>query len=142
MADTAGLLADTVTDVAAAAATALVDVAAAPAVAYESKLAHALGTPLPSTSIFLHPAAVILLVAISSQSLKSLGHEAITALLAPLHTRLFNSKAARTQRDLKRDLFANRQQLNQTSSQDEFAKWAKLRRKVDKNLADLEAVSE
>jgi len=32
--------------------------------------------------------------------------------------------------------------LSKTSSQDEFAKWAKLKRKVDKGLADLEKLSE
>jgi len=32
-------------------------------------------------------------------------------------------------------------ELGKTSSQDEFAKWARLRRKVDKSLADLEKIS-
>jgi hypothetical protein len=31
--------------------------------------------------------------------------------------------------------------MNNTSSQDEFAKWAKLRRKHDKVLSDYEALS-
>ena len=33
-------------------------------------------------------------------------------------------------------------ELAKTSSQDEFAKWAKLRRKLDKGIADLEKISE
>ena len=35
-----------------------------------------------------------------------------------------------------------RQELNATSSQDEFAKWAKLRRQHDKLLEELEKKSE
>jgi hypothetical protein len=34
-----------------------------------------------------------------------------------------------------------KQELLQTSAQDQFAKWAKLRRSVDKGLADLEKMS-
>lgn len=99
-------------------------------------------TTLPRTPLLFHPAIVILIVAVGSQALKVFGHENVVALLSPLHTIVFHYKTAKTQTQLKRDLFTTRQQLNQTSSQDEFAKWAKLRRKVDKDLADLEAVSE
>ncbi|CAO1635493.1 unnamed protein product [Parajaminaea phylloscopi] len=98
-------------------------------------------SPLPRTPLFLHPAAVILIVAASSQALKAFGHENVVALVSPLHAAVFHSSTARTQKQLKRELFETRQQLNQTSSQDEFAKWAKLRRKVDKTLADLEAIN-
>lgn len=45
------------------------------------------------------------------------------------------------QRKLRADVFATKQQLAKTSSQDEFAKWAKLRRKVDKGIADLDKLS-
>ncbi|KAI9829219.1 MAG: GET complex subunit get1 [Phylliscum demangeonii] len=46
--------------------------------------------------------------------------------------------AVQRQRLLQRELVSLRTQLNATSSQDEFAKWAKLRRQHDKVLADLE----
>ena len=36
----------------------------------------------------------------------------------------------------------NKKELLQTSAQDQFAKWAKLRRSVDKGLTDLEKLSE
>lgn len=39
-------------------------------------------------------------------------------------------------------MLADKGELLATSSQDQFAKWAKLRRKVDKGLADLEKLSE
>jgi tail-anchored protein insertion receptor len=45
------------------------------------------------------------------------------------------------QRDLKSELLSKKAELLQTSAQDHFAKWAKLRRSVDKGLADLEKLS-
>jgi hypothetical protein len=39
-------------------------------------------------------------------------------------------------------VLADKADLAKTSSQDEFAKWAKLKRKLDKGLADLEKISE
>lgn len=42
------------------------------------------------------------------------------------------------QGSLKKDLFETRQKLNLTSAQDEFAKWARLRRSVDKLTQELE----
>lgn len=46
-----------------------------------------------------------------------------------------------SQRGLQREVVASRAQLRATSSQDEFAKWAKLRRTLDKKVADLEKLS-
>lgn len=97
--------------------------------------------PLPESSIFLHPAVVILLTVLSSQLLKLIGNAGILAVLSPIHLQLFHRPTLTHQRRLKKELFETRQVLNQTSSQDQFAKWAKLRRKVDKTLADLEAVN-
>ncbi len=48
------------------------------------------------------------------------------------------AKGAREQRQLRRELVRVRQEMNNTSSQDEFAKWAKLRRQHDKLQAELE----
>lgn len=97
--------------------------------------------PLPETSVLFSPAVVILLTVIASQLLKLVGNNGILAILSPIHLRLFHRSTLAQQRQLKRDLFETRQQLNQTSSQDQFAKWAKLRRKVDKTLSELEAVN-
>ncbi|PFH56773.1 hypothetical protein XA68_16021 [Ophiocordyceps unilateralis] len=49
------------------------------------------------------------------------------------------SKAAAQQRQLQTEYLKVRRDLNATSSQDEFAKWAKLRRQHDKLLEKLEA---
>lgn len=51
------------------------------------------------------------------------------------------SKAAAEQRKLQAEYLAVRREMNATSSQDEFAKWAKLRRKHDKLLEQLETTS-
>ncbi|KAH8821181.1 protein get1 [Xylogone sp. PMI_703] len=51
---------------------------------------------------------------------------------------LSSSKEAAEQRQLKSTFLKIRQELNATSSQDEFAKWAKLRRQHDKLLEQLE----
>lgn len=51
------------------------------------------------------------------------------------------SKAAGEQRKLQADYLKVRRELTSTSSQDEFAKWAKLRRQHDKLLEKLEAKS-
>ena len=46
------------------------------------------------------------------------------------------------QRTLKSEILSTKSELLKTSAQDQFAKWAKLRRSVDKGLADLEKLSE
>lgn len=46
------------------------------------------------------------------------------------------------QRQLKAELLTTKKELMQTSAQDQFAKWAKLRRSVDKGIAELEKLSE
>lgn len=55
--------------------------------------------------------------------------------------RLFYTAKLAEQRKLKADILATKKELLQTSAQDHFAKWAKLRRSVDKGLADLEKLS-
>lgn len=51
------------------------------------------------------------------------------------------AKAAAEQRKAQAEYLKVRGQLNATSSQDEFAKWAKLRRQHDKLLDQLEKTS-
>lgn len=54
---------------------------------------------------------------------------------------MFDKKNVQRHRQLQKDILATKQELLQTSAQDQFAKWAKLRRKVDKGLEDLEKSS-
>lgn len=51
------------------------------------------------------------------------------------------SQTASQQRKLQTQYLEARRELSATSSQDEFARWAKLRRKHDKLLEQLEATS-
>jgi hypothetical protein len=51
-----------------------------------------------------------------------------------------NASYAR-QRQLQAELLTTKKELLQTSAQDQFAKWAKLRRSVDKGIAELEKLS-
>jgi hypothetical protein len=58
-----------------------------------------------------------------------------------LYLRVFHSSTDAQQRKLKTELLNTKSELLKTSAQDQFAKWAKLRRSVDKGLADLEKLS-
>ena len=42
---------------------------------------------------------------------------------------------------MKREVLKLKREMNNTSSQDEFAKWAKLRRRHDKSMEEYEAMS-
>ena len=59
-----------------------------------------------------------------------------------LYLRITLSPMAMRQRALKSEILSTKSELLKTSAQDQFAKWAKLRRSVDKGLADLEKLSE
>ncbi len=52
------------------------------------------------------------------------------------------SKGVQDQTRLSREVVRLKREMNSTSSQDEFAKWAKLRRQHDKVLAEYEQKSE
>jgi hypothetical protein len=58
-----------------------------------------------------------------------------------IYNRFASSKSSVEQRELKNEFMRVRKELNATSSQDEFAKWAKLRRQHDKLLEQLEKTS-
>ena len=54
---------------------------------------------------------------------------------------MFHRSTLSQQRKLRREILTTKQQLSATSSQDQFAKWAKLRRSVDKQLGTLETIN-
>jgi len=58
-----------------------------------------------------------------------------------LYSRIFMNVSYSRQRQLKAELLITKKELLQTSAQDQFAKWAKLRRSVDKGLAELEKLN-
>ncbi|KAI9849578.1 MAG: GET complex subunit get1 [Thelocarpon superellum] len=73
----------------------------------------------------------------------TIGVSTLNSLLWFLFTRIPTptSKAVLSQRKLQREFLRQRAELNGISSQDQFAKWAKLRRQHDKTVADLEKTS-
>ncbi|KAK0552279.1 GET complex subunit get1 [Tilletia horrida] len=77
----------------------------------------------------MHAALAILLSVVVAEIIAWVGKD-----------RIVNSTLTE-QRRLKADIYNTKQELDKTSSQDEFAKWAKLRRKVDKGLQDLEKIN-
>ncbi|KAF5701426.1 putative GET1 [Fusarium globosum] len=83
-------------------------------------------------SIFVVEVVVNLVNTIGAASINNLLWTIINFL--PVST----AKAAGEQRKLQADYLKVRRDLNSTSSQDEFAKWAKLRRQHDKLLEQLE----
>lgn len=58
-----------------------------------------------------------------------------------IYLRIFYRAKVAKQRELKSEILKNKTLLLQTSAQDQFAKWAKLRRTVDKGLSDLEKLN-
>ena len=71
-----------------------------------------------------------------------IGQAAITNFLYDVvFTNIAPSAQHKQVTTLKRDIVKGRMDLRNTSAQDEFAKWAKIRRKVDKQVAELETLS-
>ncbi|KAI9924001.1 hypothetical protein ASPWEDRAFT_101176 [Aspergillus wentii DTO 134E9] len=73
----------------------------------------------------------------------TIGATTIDSLLWILYLKLPTSmsKNAREQTRLKREALELKRDMNNTSSQDEFAKWAKLRRRHDKAMEQYEAMN-
>ncbi|KZT61775.1 hypothetical protein CALCODRAFT_522579 [Calocera cornea HHB12733] len=86
-------------------------------------------------------ALTIFLLVLLTQLIDWVGKSLLEDWAFALYSRLLISGPARQQRALKRDVFREKQELARTSAQDEFAKWARLRRRVDKGLADLDKLN-
>ncbi|KAF5024975.1 hypothetical protein F66182_2926 [Fusarium sp. NRRL 66182] len=83
-------------------------------------------------SIFVVEVIINLVNAVGAAAINNLLWTLINFLPVP------TAKAAGEQRRLQADYLKVRRDMNATSSQDEFAKWAKLRRQHDKLLDQLE----
>ena len=97
----------------------------------------------------MHPALLIFVVSLINQTITWFGKEKLQEVVGEvtnlqcyrLYAGVVNYSASRKLSALKKELFATRQQMNATSAQDEFAKWAKLRRKTDKLTSQVEEQS-
>lgn len=85
---------------------------------------------------------VVFFIVLLTQIVTWVGKTVLQEVAFAGYMRLFLAKSQRVQRRLRKQVLEDKAELAKTSSQDEFAKWAKLKRKVDKGLADLEATSE
>ncbi|KAJ5176392.1 Protein g.t1.c1 [Penicillium canariense] len=85
----------------------------------------------------------ILFVHIAIYLVNTIGASTIDSLLWHLYLKLptSTSRNAREQQRMKREVVQLKLEMNSTSSQDEFAKWAKLRRRHDKSLEEYEAMN-
>ncbi|EIW68469.1 hypothetical protein TREMEDRAFT_44803 [Tremella mesenterica DSM 1558] len=86
-------------------------------------------------------ALIILGCVFVTQLVNWIGKSVLQDLTFALYSRIFLSGSISQQVNLRRQIISDKAQLNRTSSQDEFSKWAKLRRKVDKGLSDLEILN-
>ncbi|PLB33343.1 guided entry of tail-anchored proteins factor 1 [Aspergillus candidus] len=75
--------------------------------------------------------------------INTIGAATIDNLLWQLYLKVptTTSKNAREQSRLKREVVQLKREMNNTSSQDEFAKWAKIRRRHDKTMEEYEALN-
>ncbi|GAB5586724.1 GET complex subunit get1 [Umbelopsis nana] len=83
-------------------------------------------------------ATFILLLVITTESILWLGYAYITALAYDLYCKVSTDESVVRQRKLRKQVLQLRTELSQTSSQDQFAKWAKIRRKCDSATDSLE----
>ncbi|KAJ2984755.1 hypothetical protein NUW58_g5892 [Xylaria curta] len=83
---------------------------------------------------------VVLLVEVAVHFVNTIGAATINNILWNIYLALPTeaAKQAAEKNKLQKDYLAIRRDLNATSSQDQFAKWAKLRRQHDKQLEQLE----
>ncbi|OQD85298.1 hypothetical protein PENANT_c010G06391 [Penicillium antarcticum] len=85
----------------------------------------------------------VLFVHIVIHLVNTIGASTIDNLLWLLYLRLPTPTArkARRQQQLKREVLEQKRDMNSVSSQDQFAKWAKLRRRHDKTMEEYEAIN-
>ncbi|KAI7863283.1 WRB/Get1 family [Spinellus fusiger] len=82
---------------------------------------------------------VFLLVLVTELVLYA-GYAHVTALVYEWYLVATKDPKIAKHQKLKQEVLMTKAELSKTSSQDEFAKWAKIRRKLDKGLADVEAL--
>ncbi|KAI5784702.1 CHD5-like protein-domain-containing protein [Geopyxis carbonaria] len=86
------------------------------------------------------PSLLILVVLLTTLTtiISTVGATTINQLLWNIYSRITGSAAVAKHAALRREVLELRKTLVGTSSQDEFAKWAKVRRTLDKKQAELE----
>ncbi|KAF8975316.1 GET complex subunit get1 [Entomortierella lignicola] len=83
----------------------------------------------------------VLLVVLVTELINLVGKAHFTAMAYDVYLKVINKETIVKQRQLKKEVLTLKNDLSKTSSQDEFAKWAKLRRKMDSKIAELEKLT-
>ncbi|KAF8930007.1 CHD5-like protein-domain-containing protein [Dissophora ornata] len=83
----------------------------------------------------------VLLVVLLTELINLVGKTHFTAMAYDVYLKAVNKDLVGKQRQLKKEVLTLKNDLSRTSSQDEFAKWAKLRRKMDSKIAELEKLT-
>jgi len=84
--------------------------------------------------------AIFMLVFVT-ELISWIGKSVLLELAYALYLRVFYPTLDARIRKLKTEVLTTKKELLATSAQDQFAKWAKLRRSVDKGLLDLEKLN-
>ncbi|KAL1849029.1 GET complex subunit get1 [Paecilomyces lecythidis] len=95
--------------------------------------------PEPMLSLVL----IVFYVHLAIYLVNTIGASTIDSLLWIVYLKLptATSRNAKEQARLKREVVQLKREMNATSSQDEFAKWAKLRRRHDKTMEEFETLN-
>ncbi|GBC02061.1 hypothetical protein RclHR1_04430011 [Rhizophagus clarus] len=86
-------------------------------------------------------AFAIVLVVLITEFILWFGYSQIANLAYGVYLNAFERERIQKQRKIKRDILSIKHDLSRTSSQDQFAKWAKLRRKLDSKMSELEKIT-
>ncbi|KAJ2367116.1 GET complex subunit get1 [Coemansia sp. RSA 2607] len=83
----------------------------------------------------------VFVVELVSTVVDAIGYSAIAAMLWGAYSRVSNNRKAQKRAQLRASITQMRNALRTISSVDEFARWAKLRRRLDGESAEFERVS-
>ncbi|CAG8532377.1 3096_t:CDS:2 [Ambispora gerdemannii] len=83
----------------------------------------------------------ILCIVLFTEMILWVGYSQIASLAYGVYLAHFKKELVEKQRRVKREILAIKHDLGRTSSQDQFAKWAKLRRGMDSKMNELEKLS-
>ncbi|KAG5520164.1 hypothetical protein PMAC_001241 [Pneumocystis sp. 'macacae'] len=88
--------------------------------------------------------SICFIIVIMSNFISALGINVISSLIYTIFSNfipLTLSSVIKKHRSLQRSAFQTKKDLSNTSSVDEFAKWARLKRKYDKEVSEIEKIS-
>ncbi|CAI2181748.1 19976_t:CDS:2 [Funneliformis geosporum] len=86
-------------------------------------------------------AFAIALIVLITEFILWFGYSQIASLAYGIYLNAFEKERIQKQRKIKRDILNVKHDLARTSSQDQFAKWAKLRRKLDSKMSELDKIT-